>query len=190
MQREGRTHWASQRGRTYGTPPLAISLLLLVICCAGREADRTDVDAERADQGRGQLDIRIHPAEGQQTPPGDLILIDPRDRRTGHDPRVDQTFRDIPFSSYEIEGIDDDVTGAPGPETLIIYVGNAMSGEYTLHVVGIADAAYDLELRGVDLELNPSTERFLDIDIEADSDHRYIIQYSTEPGKRIEARRD
>ncbi len=37
----------------------------------------------------------------------------------------------------------------------------------------------------VDRELNPSTERFLGIDIEAESDHRYVIQYSSEPGKRI-----
>jgi hypothetical protein len=82
------------------------------------------------------------------------------------------------------------VTGAPGPESLIIYVGKAMSGEYTLHVVGTNNAPYDLELRGVDRELDPSTERFLGIDIEAESDHRYVIQYSSEPGKRIGARRD
>jgi hypothetical protein len=156
----------------------------------GRESDVTDGDAGRADQVRGQLDIRIHPVEGRQTPPADLILIDPQGRRTGHDPRIDQMFRDIPGSSYETEGIADDVTGAPGPETLIIYVGTAMSGEYTLHVVGIADGAYDLELRGVDRELNPSTERFLDIDIEANTDHRYVIEYSTELGKKVEARRD
>lgn len=162
----------------------------MLIGCGDSEADSADGNSGRADQGQGQLDIRIHPVEGQQIPPADLILIDPEDRRTGHDPRIDQTFRDIPGSSYETEGIADDVTGAPGPETLIIYVGNAMSGEYTLHVVGIADAAYDLEVRGVDRELNPSTERFLDIDIEADSDHRYVIEYSSEPGKRIEARRD
>lgn len=169
---------------------LRVLLLSVIICCADSEADRTDGATRRADQGQGQLDIRIHPVEGQQTPPADLILIDPQGRRTGHDPRIDQMFRGIPGSSYTTEGIDDDVTGAPGPETLIIYVGGAMSGEYTLHVVGIADAAYHLELRGVDRELNPSTERFLDIDIEADSDHRYVIQYSTEPGKRIEAGRD
>lgn len=162
----------------------------MIICCADREADRAGGNSGRANQGQGQLDIRIHPVEGQQTPPADLILIDPQGRRAGRDPRVDQMFRDIPGSSYETEGIDDDVTGAPGPETLIIYVGNAMSGEYTLHVVGIADAAYDLELRGVNRELNPSTVRFLDVDIEADSDHRYVIEYSSEPGKRIEARRD
>ncbi len=171
-------------------PLLHVSLLLLIICCADRETDNTDVDVGRADQGRGQLDIRIHPVEGQQTPPADLILIDPQDRRTGHDPRIDQMFRDIPGSSYETEGIGDDVTGAPGPETLIIYVGNAMSGEYTLRVVGTDNAPYHLELRGVDRKLNPSTERFLDIDIEAGSDHHYVIEYSSEPGKGIEARRD
>lgn len=169
-------------------PPLRVLLLPVVICCAG--ADRTDGDTGRADPGQGQLDIRVHPAEGQQTPPADLILIDPQGRKTGHDPRIDQMFRDIPGSSYETEGIDDDVTGAPGPETLIIFVRNALGGEYTLRVVGIADAAYDLELRGVDRELNPSTVRFLDIDIQADSDHRYVIQYSAEPGERIEASRD
>lgn len=171
-------------------PLLRVSVLPRIICCAGREADSPDIDTDRADPGRGRLDIRIHPTEGQQRPPAELILIDPRDRRTGHDPRVDRTFRDIPGSSYEREGIDDDVTGAPGPESLIIYLGDAMSGEYSLHVVGTNNASYDLELRGVDRELNPSTERFLGIDIEAESDHRYVIRYSSEPGKSIEARRD
>jgi hypothetical protein len=164
--------------------------LLLVISCAGKEDDLTNSEAGRVDQIGGQLDIRIHPAEGRQTPPAELILVDPRGRKTGNDPRIDQMFRDISGSSYETEGIDDDVTSAPGPETHIVYVGNAMSGEYTLRVVGIESAPYDLELRGVDRELNPSTVRFLDIDIEADSDHRYVIEYSSELGSKIKARRD
>lgn len=177
--------------RILGVPLfLRLSLLLLVVCCAGREADRTERDAGGADQARGQLDIRIHPAEGRSAPPAALILIDPQGRWTGYDPRSGQSFRDIPSSSYETERIDDDVTGAPGPETRIIYIGNAMSGEYTLHVVGTNDVPYHLELRGVDRELNASTERFLDIDIETDSDHRYLTEYSSEPGERIEARRD
>ena len=117
-------------------------------------------------------------------------MVDPRDRKTGKDPQVDRIFADIPSSSYETERIDDDVTGAEGPETRIVYVGNAMSGEYTLRVVGTENGPYDLELRGVDRELNPSTVRFLDIDIRADSEHRYVIEYSSELGSKIEARRD
>ncbi len=150
----------------------------------------TNNEAGQVDEIGGQFDIRIHAVEGQQTPPADLVLVDPRDRKTGKDPRVDRIFTDIPSSSYETESIDDDVTGEAGPETRIVYVGNAMSGEYTLRVVGTENAPYNLELRGVDRELNPSTVRFLDIDIRADSDHRYVIEYSSELGSKIEARRD
>lgn len=133
----------------------------------------------------GALDIRIHPAEEKLYPPAELLLIDQKGRKTGSDPRTHKTYMEIPHSAYEEESISDAVTGTPGPVTKIIYIKSPEIGEYILQVIGKESHTYDLEIRGYDCELNPSDDRFMNVKLEKNSVHKYIIQYSNEKGSKI-----
>jgi hypothetical protein len=134
----------------------------------------------------GALTIRIHPAGDILDPPADLLLVDPEDRKVGRDPITDTTFSEIPGASYGHEGIDDAVSGAPGPQTAVIDVRNPATGQYSLHVIGKESAKYDLSIRGYDIEMNPSDARFLDVMIDGNSEHTYLIEYSNDQGSQIE----
>ncbi|MBW1860279.1 MAG: hypothetical protein JRI70_09470 [Deltaproteobacteria bacterium] len=134
----------------------------------------------------GALDIRIHPHGDQLEPPAELLLIDPEGRKVGRDPATDTTFSEIPGASYGHEGIDDAVTGAPGPQTAIIDVRNPATGKYVLQVIGKESAKYDLAIRGYDCEMDPSDAEFLNVMIHKDSEHTYSIEYSNDIGSQIE----
>jgi hypothetical protein len=137
----------------------------------------------------GALDIRIHPVGERLSPPAELLLIDPQGRKVGNDPRTSKTYAEIPNSSYERESIADDVSGAPGPETAIIHIGNPASGEYSLRVIGRESSQYDLEIRGYDCEMDPADAMFTNVTIQNEVEHTYLINYSNKKGSKIEARR-
>jgi len=134
----------------------------------------------------GALDIRIHPAGDQLEPPAELLLIDPEGRKVGRDPIADTTFSEVPDASYGYEGIDDAVSGAPGPQTAIIDIRNPGTGQYSLRVIGKESAKYDLAMRGYDCEMAPSDAEFLNVMIHKDSEHAYSIEYSNDKGSQIE----
>ena len=134
----------------------------------------------------GALDIRIHPAGDQLEPPAELLLIDPEGRKIGRNPITDTTFSEIPDASYGYEGIDDAVSGAPGPQTAIIDMRNPATGKYGLQVIGKESAKYDLAIRGYDCEMDPSDAEFLNVVIHKDSEHTYSIEYSNDKGSQIE----
>jgi hypothetical protein len=138
---------------------------------------------------QGALNIRIHPHGDELDPPAELLLVDPESRRTGRDPIVDTTFSEIPDASYGYEGIDDAVSGAPGPQTAIIDVRNPATGEYSLQVIGKEPGRYDLSIRGYDSEMEPSDAEFLDVMIHKDREHTYLIEYSNDKGSQVEVAR-
>ena len=137
----------------------------------------------------GALDIRIHGEEDKLKPTAELLLIDPEGRRMGKDPRTGRTFSEMPNAFYEYEGIADLESGAPGPETGIVYVGNPVSGEFTLKVMGKASFAYALEVRGYDCEMGYSGGTFDHVSIHQNAEHTYLIKYSNEKGSRVEVTR-
>jgi hypothetical protein len=117
------------------------------------------------------------------------LLIDPQGRKVGNDPQTSKTYAEIPNSSYERESIADDVSGAPGPETAIIHIGNPASDEYSLRVIGRESSQYDLEIRGYDCEMDPADAMFTNVTIHNEVEHIYLINYSNKKGSKIEARR-
>jgi hypothetical protein len=137
----------------------------------------------------GALDIRIHGEEDRLNPPAELLLITSEGRRVGKDPRTGETFSEIPNSFYEYEGIADLESGAPGPETGIVYVGNPVNVEFTLKVIGKESFAYVLEVRGYDCEMGYSGETFDHVNINQNAEHTYLIKYSNEKGGRVEVTR-
>lgn len=135
----------------------------------------------------GALSIRIHPCGDALEPPAELVLVDPEGREVGRDPIADRTFSEIPDASYGYEGIDDAVSGAPGPQTAIIDMRNPITGRYTLQVIGTESEKYDLSVRGYDSDMAPSDAEFLDVMIQKGGEHTYLIHYSNAKGSRVEA---
>lgn len=133
----------------------------------------------------GGLDIRIHSETERLEPPAELLLIDSQRRKTGKDPRSNNTYQTIPGSSYEEESIADDVTGDPGPVTLIIDIRNPLSGEYDLLVIGTQTGKYTIEVTAHDRELEPSKVIYRNLNIGKGIVHSYLIQYSNKAGAKI-----
>jgi hypothetical protein len=107
----------------------------------------------RPEEFTGALDIRIHPEDGELEPPAELLLKDPLGRKIGADPRHGKSYQEIPLAHYEFEGIDDAVSGAPGPQTGIIEIRNPVPGKYTLEVIGKTAGNYSMAIRGYDRNL-------------------------------------
>jgi hypothetical protein len=134
----------------------------------------------------GALDIRLHPEEGKLKPAAELLLSDPRGKRAGKDPRANRTYQEIPATYYERESLADASSGAPGPETAVLYVRNPPNGKYRLQVIGRAAGKYDLEITGEDRASNPSKAQFTNVKIRKGAVHHYVINYSNRPGAQIE----
>jgi hypothetical protein len=168
-----------------------ISALILAATVSAVQSERLTADSVPGEQeAKGALDIRIHPAGEELTPPAELSLANPQGAKTGRDPRTNQVFSEIPDSSYESESIADAETGTPGPEAKILHLRRPVAGEHTLWVIGMEDGAYDLEIRGYDWDLIPSDARFLNVKIGKNEEHRYLIRYTGERGVRIVAVRE
>lgn len=110
----------------------------------------------RPEDFTGALDIRIHPDQGKLQPPAELLLKDPGGRKIGFDPRTTRAYGEIPSAHYEFEGIDDAVSGAPGPRSGIIELRNPLPGTYVLDIIGTESGYYTIEITGFDKNLNTS----------------------------------
>jgi hypothetical protein len=131
------------------------------------------------------LNVRIHPV-GEQQPAAEILLIDPKGRKTGMNPLARGNYQEIPYSVYELEGIDDDETEEPGPSSGIIDVWcQPEDGTYTLQVIGTASGKYELEVMGVDRAQTSSLRVLPATTIAKDATHRYSIQYSKKPGTKV-----
>ncbi len=120
------------------------------------------------------MEIRLYPYDS----PGELVLKDPEGRRAGYDPIAGVKYREIPNSSYGLEGLDDHGTGAPGPKSIVISVGRPMAGGYDLQVIGTEGGNYGLWIYVVDQSDNSKSKRFDRIPISPGVVHTYAINYS------------
>jgi len=182
--------------RRAGAPPrglwvLAASLLALgLVGTAGARARAPAGGGPAPSQAQpaqaGSLEVRLHPQGGKLEPPAELVLTDPRGRKTGADPRNQQRFQGIPESSYEQEGLDDDETGEPGPVSLALYVANPVPGAYNLQVIARTSGCYSLEIRVLGRELKPERVTFKDVPVAAGGVHTYRVRYTGEAGVPLE----
>ena len=137
----------------------------------------------RPEEFMGALDIRIHPEDGKLEPPAELLLKDPLERKIGADPRHGKSYREIPLAHYEFEGIDDAVSGAPGPQTGIIEIRNPVPGKYTLEIIGKTSGAYSMAIRGYDRNLKDSTIVLKKAKITPGVRRTFSFMFSDEVGK-------
>ena len=167
---------------------LVISGLILAVTLSVAQPESPAQDSDPGTHDfQGALDIRIHSAGDDLTPPAELLLSNHHGEKTGRDPREDQVYSQIPNSSYESESLSDTVSERPGPQTRILYVRGPLKEEYTLRVIGTKAGIYHLEIRGYDRDLTPSNVRFVDVKISKDGEHRYLIQHKREKGAKIVA---
>ena len=134
----------------------------------------------------GSLDIRIHPQEGKLEPSVEPLISDPYQKRSGWDSNTKKVVLEIPGSSFEKVGIDDDINGGRGPRTLILYLSNPGSGEYTLQVIGRESDRYSLEIHALDCEMTSSSVIFTQVMITQGAVHQYRIKYSNMAGSRVD----
>ncbi len=133
----------------------------------------------RPEDFTGALDVRIQSAEGNLKPPAELLLKDPEGRKIGHDPRAGKNYREIPSAFYEFEGIDDAVSGAPGPQSGIIELRNPLPGIYVLEIIGKEQGYFALEITGYDKDLNPSKIFLKETPIAPKSSRRLTFRYDS-----------
>ena len=104
----------------------------------------------------------------------DIVVVDPRGRRTGFDPAAGANYREIPRSSYLEEG--------SVQRTVAVAIGQPIDGRYNLEVIGTGPGTYALDVRGWDRN-GDGTGRphFRPIPTARGSVHRYHLQYSAVP---------
>ncbi len=141
-----------------------------------------DSQQERCEREHSGLDIRIYAAEGQLEPAAELLLSDPQGRKVGMDPGVRKSYAEIPNAGYEFEGIDDDETGEPGPQTGVVWVlCGPLTGEYHLAVIGTKEGTYEIEALAFDDEYRSSSRRAGPTAIKAGERHEYKVVLNLRP---------
>jgi hypothetical protein len=133
---------------------------------------------------RGALDIRIQSGHGKLHPPGELVLSSPSGETAGFDPRYNYSYREIPGGSYKREV----VPGYPSTEAAVLYLQNAVSGTYSLRVIGTDYGQYRLSMQGYDRSMSHADLLFT-IMIQPGEVHHYLINYSNVGGASLSARR-
>ena len=168
--------------------------LLLGILTAG-----TLIAAPPASEGRvislskpvkfyGALSVRMHPEEGKNSPPADMIVVSPSGKRTGLDPRTNADFLEIPDSWYgveessESEMLDQAVTNAFDMQ-------NPPDGEYIIQVIGKEAGSYDIDAMGYSKEDKPADAQMAKVPICKDELQEYSLTFTKTPAATITIKR-
>jgi Tol biopolymer transport system component len=85
-----------------------------------------------------------------------LLVTDPLGRKTGYDPRTDQTFWEIPDAGYGLETITSP-DGQVLPESKVFMVADPLDGDYTVEVIGYDTGAYTVYVDRSDFSTHVST---------------------------------
>jgi hypothetical protein len=111
----------------------------------------------------------------------DIVVVDPRGRRTGLDPAAGASYREIPRSSYLEEG--------SVQRTVAVEIGQPIDGWYGLEVFGTGPGTYAFDVRGWDRN-GDGTGRphYRPIPTARGSVHRYRLQYSAAPNAQLTVR--
>jgi hypothetical protein len=157
-----------------------VGLLLLVLPTLIGPGMAAQYDQEPG--AGGSLKIRIQSADGEPYPPGDMVLSDPYAQAMGHDPRYNRDYQEISWATFTQETISDQ------QNAFLMNVANAVSGTYSLRVIGVNPGRYILIMDGYDQEGNHANVRFT-AGLQPGEVHHYLIHYSNQGGASLRARR-
>jgi hypothetical protein len=132
---------------------------------------------------RGALDLRIQSLEGRPYSPAEMVISNPFGETAGYDPRADYTYGEIPGGDYWWEEIPGTASNAS-----VLYIRNAVSGTYSLRLIGTDYGTYRLAMKGYDRYSSHADVEFT-MRIEPGAVHHYLVSYSNRGGARIDARR-
>jgi hypothetical protein len=145
-----------------------------------------ETEAEAPAPGyRGALEIRCQSEEGRAIPPVEMVLSNPFGETTGYDPRYQTAYQEIPGASYKREV----VPGSPETEAEVLTVRHAVSGTYSLRVIGVDYGTYSLFLKGFDKSGSHADVQFTRARIKPGYIHHYRIRFSNREGPSLEVKR-
>jgi hypothetical protein len=136
-------------------------------------------------QDTGTLYISIQSQEGRPEPPGELVLSDPSGDLAGYDPRYGRTYREIHGAAYTRE----ELPGQADQEAAVLDLRQAVSGTYSLRVIGVEPGIYFLGMQGYDAAGNKADVSFSNAAIQPGEVHHYLIRYSNRDGASLKVRR-
>lgn len=134
-------------------------------------------------------------SEGAKQNAVELVVTDPRGRRVGNDPVANKHYDEVPRASYGYEGLDDDESDEPGPETGVVEFCNPEPGEYKVQVFAKDSGRYSLEVYASSREalgkngLPESVQSSAMLDnlaIKKGAMQALTVKYSREPGEKVE----
>jgi hypothetical protein len=131
---------------------------------------------------RGSLELRLYSADGLPEPPGEMVISSPAADAEGYDPRVRYLYNEIPGATYQRERL------ASGQQAVVLFLGAAPSGPYSLRLIGTDYDRYYLGMTGYDRDGNRADISFNAL-IEPGQVIHYLIEYSNLSGASIRARR-
>ncbi len=133
-------------------------------------------------------------SEGSMQNAVELVVTDPQGRKTGNDPQANKNYSEIPWTSYGYEGLDDDETGEPGPETGVVEFCNPVPGEYKVQVFGKTTGKYSIEVYATSKEsvgknglpdAVQSSAMLDNVSIKKGAVQTLTVKYSREPGEKV-----
>ena len=119
----------------------------------------------------------------------EFFLIDPLNRKTGQDPINKLDYNEIPASNYWRYTVEDPETGESGSASIILEVGQIVSGDYQIEVIGKNKGTYTIEILIYDVDQNPTSEDFENIPITPGEMHTYIFHFEKTPGYEVKIKR-
>jgi hypothetical protein len=121
--------------------------------------------------------------------PGELLITNPAGQRLGFDPSTNLSFAEIPGSSYNDVGLEDDETETPDdtvdPAKSLELVSPSI-GDYNLTITGTGTGTYNMEVQAMDVNGLPSQQTFQNVPIAPNQVQQIIIHYDSTPGAQIQ----
>jgi hypothetical protein len=116
----------------------------------------------------------------------DVMIVDPRGRRLGDDPKAQAHFDEIPNAYFEAGGLDDDETGeADDDPAKILFIPTPASGDFKLTIFSEKTGNYSCEFLGYDNSGGTSHVELNDIAAKSGDVQTVTLSFSGAPGSKI-----
>jgi len=116
----------------------------------------------------------------------ELLVSDPASNQTGFDSSSGNRLENIPHSVYFRDALDDDATGASATQTShYVYISSPVKGSYSVSVVGLIQAGYNLVLGGFSQDGNAETSVDLSGSVSSGSLVSYGVSFDPSPGASL-----
>jgi hypothetical protein len=115
-----------------------------------------------------------------------VMVVDPRGRRLGDDPKAYAHYDEIPNAYYEGGGLDDDETGeADDDPAKILFIPTPVSGDFKLSVFLDKAGTYSCEVLAYDSAGNTSKSDSGELDGKEGEVQKLAVTFSAAPGSKV-----